>query len=425
MIIPSIDLMDGQTVQLVGGREKTLDAGDPRPIARRFALAGEIAVIDLNAAIGNGSNRALVEELLGLAPCRVGGGIRDVETAVRWLDAGAAKVILGTAARPEILEKLPRERIIAAVDCLDGEVVVKGWREKTGRRATDVLKELAPLAGGFLVTFVEREGRMQGIDMARVREVIDAAAGVRVTVAGGVSSVEEIAEIDRLGADAQVGMALYTGAFDLADAIAAPLTSDRPDGLWPTVVVDEHGVALGLAYSDRESLREAARTQRGVYKSRTRGLWVKGESSGATQELLRVELDCDRDTLRFTVCQHGAGFCHKNTWTCWGQQGGLYALEQTLASRRAHAPPGSYTRRVLEEPALLASKLAEEARELAGASTPDQVAQEAADVLYFALVAMAKAGVTLADVDSVLDRRALKVTRRPGDAKAAPPEESR
>lgn len=158
---------------------------------------------------------------------------------------------------------------------------------------------------------------MQGIDLGRVREVVAAASGVPVTVAGGVTTAGEVAAIDRLGADAQVGMALYTGRLSLADAIAAPLSSDRPDGLWPTVVVDECGVALGLAYSDLESLREAVRSGRGVYHSRRRGLWVKGESSGAVQDLLRVDLDCDRDALRFTVRQHGGGFCHRGTTTCW------------------------------------------------------------------------------------------------------------
>ena len=91
MIVPSIDLMDGHAVQLVGGREKAIDAGDPRPIAERFALAGEIAVIDLDAALGQGSNADVIEDLLRIGRCRVGGGIRDVESARRWLDAGAAK----------------------------------------------------------------------------------------------------------------------------------------------------------------------------------------------------------------------------------------------------------------------------------------------------------------------------------------------
>ncbi len=420
MIVPSIDLMGGQTVQLVGGRDKALDAGDPLPIAERFAIAGEIAVIDLDAAIGSGSNAPLVEALLAIAPCRVGGGIRDAATALRWLDAGAARVILGTAARPDVLEALPRDRVIAAVDCQDGEVVVKGWRERTGRRGTDVLRELAPLVGGFLVTFVEREGRMQGIDLERVREVVDAAPGVRVTVAGGVTTPEEIAAIDRLGADAQVGMALYTGRLDLGDAVAAPLVSDRPDGLFPTVVTDERGVALGLVYSSRESLRRAVAERRGIYHSRVRGAWVKGETSGATQDLLRIDLDCDRDALRFTVRQHGTGFCHRRTRTCWGSEKGLGALERTLDGRRASAPPASYARRLFDDPGLLASKLREEAGELSRAAASGDrahTAREAADLLFFAMATLTAAGVPLADVEAELDRRALKVSRRPGDAK--------
>jgi len=424
VIVPSIDLMGGRTVQLVGGREHALDAGDPRPIAERFAPAGEVAVIDLDAAIGSGSNAALVESLLEIAPCRVGGGIRDAESALRWLDAGAAKVILGTAARRDVLERLPRERVIAAVDCLDGEVVVKGWRERTGKRGTDVLRELAPLVGGFLVTFVEREGRMQGIDLARVREVVDSAPGVRVTVAGGVTTAEEIAAIDRMGADAQVGMALYTGRLDLGDAIAAPLVTDRADGLFPTVVVDERGVALGLAYSSRQSLRRAVAERRGIYHSRRRGAWIKGESSGATQDLLRVDLDCDRDAVRFTVRQHGAGFCHAGTRTCWGNQHGLGALEGTLTERLASAPAGSYSRRLFDDPALLADKVREEAEELSRAAASGDRAHtvhEAADVLFFTTVALARAGIPLAEVEAELDRRALRVSRRAGDAKPEGP----
>jgi phosphoribosyl-ATP pyrophosphohydrolase len=421
MIIPSIDLMDGHAVQLVGGREKVLDAGDPRPIAERFRLAGEIAVIDLDAALGRGSNADVIRDLLTIAPCRVGGGIRDVETAVRWLDAGAAKVILGTAARPDVLGALPRERVVAALDALDGDVVVKGWRERTGRGIEERMAELAHLVSGFLVTFVETEGRLQGIDLARVQRVVAAAGGVRVTAAGGVTTPADLAAIDALGADAQVGMALYTGRMELADAIVAPLHSDRPDGLWPTVVTDERGVALGLAYSDLASVREAVRSARGAYHSRTRGLWLKGQTSGDHQDLLRIDLDCDRDTLRFVVRQHGRGFCHQGTRTCWGDDAGLGRLLRTLEARKADAPAGSYTRRLLDDPAFLRAKLLEEASELAAAESPDHVAHEAADVLYFALTALARAGVPLAAVEAVLDRRALKVTRRPGDAKRSEP----
>ena len=417
MIIPSIDLMGGQAVQLIGGEHKAIEAGDPRPIAQRFALSGEIAVIDLDAALGQGNNEALIQELVTRWPCRVGGGIRDLDAAVRWLDAGARKVIIGTAATPDLLSQLPRGRVIAALDARDGEVVVEGWRTGTGRTVLEGIEALRPHVGGFLVTFVEREGRMQGIDLEQVRAVAEAAGDAQVTAAGGVTTAEEIAALDRLGADAQVGMALYSGRLELAEAIAAPLKTDRDDGLWATVVVDELGRALGLAWSDAESLSEAVRQRRGVYHSRRRGLWVKGETSNNTQDLLAIDLDCDRDALRFVVRQGGEGFCHRGTWTCWGDDSGLERLRRRLVERAREAPSGSYTRRLLVDGELLRAKLIEEAGELADATEPDEVTHEAADMIYFTLVAMARGGVNLAEVEAELERRSLKLTRRPGDAK--------
>ncbi len=420
MIVPSIDLMGGQAVQLIGGRDHALDAGDPRPLAERFRLAGDIAVVDLDAALGRGSNAALIRDLCRIAPCRVGGGIRDLETARTWLDAGAVQIVIGTAARPELLRELPKERVVAALDARHGEVVVEGWQTGTGRTVIDRMRELSGLVGGFLVTFVEHEGRMQGLDLEQVKVLREAAGDARLTIAGGVTTTGDVAAIDRAGCEAQVGMALYTGRLPLADAFAAPLVSDRPDGLWPTVVVDERGTALGLAYSNLESLRAAFAQRRGVYHSRSRGLWIKGAASGDTQELLHVAADCDRDALRFTVRQHGRGFCHAGTRTCWGADRGLAPLLRRLVERAANAPAGSYTRRLLDEPQLLRAKLLEEAGELAVAQTPADVVHEAADVLYFALVALARGGGSLEDVEALLDRRALRVSRRPGDAKAPP-----
>ena len=420
MIVPSIDLMNGQAVQLVGGKEKALDAGDPLPIAEKFAPVGEIAVIDLDAALGAGSNAAHIQAILPIARCRVGGGIRTVETARQWLDAGAAKVILGTAATPEILSQLPRERVIAALDAYRGEVVVKGWTEGTGESILDRMARLREHVGGFLITFVEQEGRLGGTHLNLVPELVRAAAGAKVTIAGGVTTAADVAALDAMGADAQVGMALYTGRLGLAEAFAAPLTSDRPDGLWPTVVVDESGIALGLAYSNAESLCRAIDERRGIYYSRKRGIWVKGQSSGDTQELLRVDIDCDRDTLRFTVRQNGTGFCHTGAATCWGNIGGFLALQVRIAHAAASIDdPASYTRRLLSDPALLRSKLVEEAAELAAAQTPSEVTHEAADVIYFAMVALQRGGSTLPNVQAELDRRALKVSRRPGNAKPA------
>ena len=144
---------------------------------------------------------------------------------------------------------------------------------------------------------------------------------------------------------------------------------------------------------------------------------MKGASSGATQELLRVDLDCDRDTLRFTVRQAGEGFCHGPASTCWGDASGLGELERRIAERVRDADVESNTVRLFRNPALLASKLREEAVELNEARTPDEVRHEAADVLYFLMVRLAAEGVSLADVTGELERRSRKVSRRPCEAK--------
>lgn len=202
----------------------------------------------------------------------------------------------------------------------------------------------------------------------------------------------------------------------LPEVIASYWKSDRPDGLLPTVVCDEAGIALGMAYSSLESTGEAIRTQAGVYQSRKRGLWVKGLTSGDTQELVRIGLDCDNDTLKFTVRQKGR-FCHLPQSGCFGDLSGISALEKTLKSRKESAPPGSYTARLFSDEKLLRAKIMEEAEELCDAKTPENVAFEAADLIYFALTRAVSAGVSLADINRSLDEKSWKVKRRKGDAK--------
>ena len=428
MIVPSIDILAGRAVQLEGGDPDKLrvDGGDPRDRLDTYGLIHETAVIDLDAALGRGDNTAIIDELAARAPVRVGGGIRSVDAAIARLDAGAAKVILGTAATPDVLRELPRERVIAALDARDGEVVTHGWTQGTGASVLSRIDALRAHAGGFLVTFVEVEGSMKGLPIERAAE-LKAHIGddCTLTVAGGVRSTEEIAELDRLGIDVQVGMALYTGAISLTDAFTACLRTDRDDGLWPTVVCDEHGAALGLVYSNAESVAAAIDEQRGVYHSRSRGgLWRKGETSGATQELLRIDADCDRDALRFTVRQRTdsgqAGFCHTGTRTCWGDglHGvGLPALARKLADPATRAAPGSYTARLFTEDGLMEAKLREEAAELNEARAQHDIVHEAADVIFFTLARAARDGASLEDIERELARRAKKVTRRRGDAK--------
>lgn len=175
--------------------------------------------------------------------------------------------------------------------------------------------------------------------------------------------------------------------------------------------------SLSLITTHQESLIAALECGRGVYYSRSRnGLWRKGDTSGRDQTLHRIDADCDGDALRFTVTQNGV--CDLSTLTCWGKPRGLRHLEEMLEQRLLDAPPGSYTKRLFDDEELLRDKLVEEAQELSEAKTKEHVAEELADVLYFAMVRAAKAGVSIDDAVGELDKRARKVTRRQGDSKA-------
>ncbi len=228
-------------------------------------------------------------------------------------------------------------------------------------------------------------------------------------------TAERIAELEMARVNCLVDSEQLTSEL-IADFFKLVLVSDRPDGLWSTVIVDPLGISLGLAYSNYESLLHAIESRCGTFWSRSRDeLWVKGESSGATQQLLEIRLDCDRDCLRFMVTQDPPGFCHRNTYTCFGQERTIQSVVGRLAARISESDEESFTRRLANDSNLLETKLLEESRELSEASqTSDQyeIAFEAADVLYFSLVAMLKNGVTLDRVYHELARRMNRVDRR-------------
>jgi phosphoribosylformimino-5-aminoimidazole carboxamide ribotide isomerase len=218
MIIPCIDLMGGKVVQLVQGREKALEADPPLEMLRKFAAFPEIQVIDLDAALGHGDNRAIVELLASRARCRVGGGVRTAERGRALIAQGAHRVIVGTAAFTPAMEEIAAaigpERILIALDSKNGKVVVKGWREATDFRAEEILKRLESYCRGFLCTYVDKEGMMQGTDLAWFRRLRSLTAH-EITAAGGITTLEEIRELTDLNIDVALGMAIYQGRLDL------------------------------------------------------------------------------------------------------------------------------------------------------------------------------------------------------------------
>jgi phosphoribosylformimino-5-aminoimidazole carboxamide ribotide isomerase len=230
MIFPCIDIMDGKAVQLVQGRDKALEADAPEEMLRKFAAFPEIQVIDLDAAMGRGSNDSLVRLLASQAAIRAGGGVRTVQRARALVDQGVRKVIVGTSAFGEsginqkflfdLRDAIGRDRLIIALDSKAGHIVVKGWREATALTAEEVLAPLEPYCSGFLCTYVDKEGMMQGTDLAWFRR-LRAATPLELTAAGGVTTMEDVHALIAMDVHVAIGMAMYTGRLKLEDLALA------------------------------------------------------------------------------------------------------------------------------------------------------------------------------------------------------------
>ena len=218
--------MDRKVVQLVQGRDKALEGDSPDEMLAKFAAFPQIQVIDLDAAMGRGANDDLVEMLAAKAVIRAGGGVRTVERAMALLAQGAFRVIVGTSAfnadgpnqafLQSLVNAIGRDRIVVALDSKGGRIVVKGWQEATKFTAEEVIHQLEPYCSGFLCTYVDKEGMMQGTDLDWFRR-LRAATQHEITAAGGITTIEDIKTLDALNIHSAVGMAIYTGRLDLAE----------------------------------------------------------------------------------------------------------------------------------------------------------------------------------------------------------------
>jgi phosphoribosylformimino-5-aminoimidazole carboxamide ribotide isomerase len=230
MLIPSIDLMGGKIVQLVQGERKALEFEDFEEWIARFSAFPLIQLIDLDSALGTGHNRDLVREFARRLPCQVGGGVRSIEMAQQMLAIGAHRVILGSSlirdgapdivfAR-EIAHTVGPERLVFAIDSKHGRVAIKGWREITAIAPVDMITALESWCAAFLYTHIDTEGLMQGIPLDIVRQ-LRVSTSRQLIVAGGIASSEQISQLDALGIDAVVGMAIYTGRLKLGSQTIA------------------------------------------------------------------------------------------------------------------------------------------------------------------------------------------------------------
>jgi len=428
MVISSIDLKDGHVVQLKNGKDLMLQRDDADNLIADFNKYGEVAIIDLDAALrhtdekGNTANTTLLKSLLRKGTVRVGGGIRDVKKARELISLGAEKVIIGSAAwntsrkdgesilNTAFLEELDaaidKQRVIISVDAINGNIAVKGWTETANIPLIDGAREAEKYASELLFTCVEKEGCMQGTDMAMCQKLRDAVK-CRVVAAGGVNSLEQIVALEKMGCDVQLGMALYTGVVNLKDAFIGCLDFEKTSGMIPVIAQSPAGQVLMMGYANKDAFEKTFTTNKLTFFSRTRNtLWTKGETSGHFLEVVKLRADCDRDTVLATVIPHG-GACHTGSFTCFGsdpdEKSSMERLYATIAERFANPRPGSYTATLNDK--RVREKVMEEAEELTEAEGKEEVVWEAADVLYFISVLMYKEHVTWQDIYDELDKR--------------------
>lgn len=427
MVISSIDLKNGHVVQLKNGKELVLQRDDADALIARFDMFGEVAVIDLDAALGNidakGNtvNTHLLKSLLHRGNVRTGGGIRSVKRAKELISLGAEKVIIGSAAwkaNPvagesvlnedflnELAAAIGKDRIIISVDAINGKIAVKGWTETVDIPLVEGAKQAEKFCSELLFTCVEKEGCMQGTNMDYVRALREAVK-CRVVVAGGVSSVKEIKELEKLHCDVQLGMALYTGKVDLKEAFVECLDFEKSP-LIPVIAQSVNGEVLMQGFANAEAVRKSFDCGRLTFWSRSRNeLWTKGDTSGNVLQVVKMRADCDRDCILATVLPTGPA-CHTGSWTCFSsavdEKSSMGRLYNVIADRFANPKPGSYTATL--DAKRVREKVEEEAEELCEADGKDEVIWEAADLIYFVNVLMYKEGVSWKDVYDELDRR--------------------
>jgi phosphoribosylformimino-5-aminoimidazole carboxamide ribotide isomerase len=220
MLIPSIDLMDGKIVQLIQGKKKALEFENIQEWLARFSKYPLVQLIDLDAAMGRGANSGLVHEIAKHLPCQVGGGIRSLEAAQSMLDAGARRVIIGSALFADgnlnpafakaLATQLAASRLVFALDAIGGFVSTHGWQVITAVTPLEMIQALEPWCDAFLYTHVDTEGLLGGFPQDVIRP-LRAATSRQLIAAGGIRSQDEIDALHLMGVDAVVGMAIYRG----------------------------------------------------------------------------------------------------------------------------------------------------------------------------------------------------------------------
>ena len=422
--IPTLDISKGQAVLVKHGNVYKV-LGDPMEKAKFISIGGHFQVIDIDAAKGEGSNKDLIKQIVKKYPCYVGGGIRTYEDATEFLNSSARRVIISTAISQELISKLPKDRTIVAFDIDEkNNIFTHGRKGVMDKNLFQMIDEFAPFIETMTITFHHTEGTCKGIPFEQAKEIKHYVSkyDIKLIVAGGISTVKEIKELIDLDLVPQFGSGFWNGKFTLGEVyecisqkvlqLKNIIYNNVP--LIPIGVQSFDGVVLGVVFGTPETVRMSADSRIATFYSRDKqGVWVKGSTSGCYHQVTSIHYCCDGTALRFIV--KGNKFCHTGSESCFGHndpaRASLRSMQHILQDRLNSDNSHSYTKALLNDGFMIHSKVMEEAEELISAHTSDEIAHEAADLIYFMLMFLEKNKVDISDVESELIKRRYTVIK--------------
>jgi phosphoribosyl-ATP pyrophosphohydrolase/phosphoribosyl-AMP cyclohydrolase len=425
--IPTLDISKGQAVLVKKGQVYKY-LGDPLEKAKFISINGHFQLVDIDAAKGEGSNKELLMKIVKKYPCYVGGGIRTKQDAIDFLNNSARRVIISTALSPDLLSVIPKDRLIVAFDVNENDKVFKhGRKEYMDKDLFGMIDEFKDNIEMMTVTFHHVEGTNQGIPLEQVERIKKYVSNfnIKLVVAGGINSVQDIKDLIEMDVVPQFGSGFWNGKFTLGD-IYECISSKVLELKWveyknvrliPTVVQSSQGIVLGLVFSTPQTIKLSADTRIATFYSRDNlNIWIKGATSGHHHKIVGIHYCCDGTALRFIV--EGNKFCHTGSESCFGHndpaRASLRSMQKLLQDRlntNNNNNAKSYTASLMQDGFKIHSKLLEEAEELVCARNPDDIAHEAADLIYFMLMYLQRQGVDISDVESELIKRRYTVIK--------------
>ena len=418
LFIPTLDISEGKAVIVKNGSTDKI-IGDPLEKALFLSITKNFQAIDIDRAKGTGDNKEIIKTITALYPCYVGGGIRTYEDALEMINSGARRVIISTAA-DELINKIPKDRLILAIDIDENmNVMTHGRNVSTSVSVFDILTKYQFEVEMISITFHHTEGTISGIPIEMIRQIKSHIKNpnLKLTCGGGISSIKEIETLAEIEITPHFGAGFWRRKFTLGEVFRTVLNAKKQkewiinsagEFVFPCIVQNVHGIVLSLVNCTLEAIRLSVDMRIATFYSKDReNLWIKGATSGNFHKVLSVHLNCDRTCMRMVVDGDGKNFCHLDQESCFGYcdpaRGSMKTLQYHINNRLSDQ--NSYVFKMMNNQGLIQGKILEQSQGLITANTKENIISEASDLLFFTTMFLTSNKISIELIEKELLRK--------------------